>query len=90
MAAEKRELWSSFQHGTLKFIMKHFFYNLLVNRLWLVAVGVALGYLARYVLGAPEDVSNQMFEHKFYQPMVQPNETDEDEVIDLPLIRLSR
>jgi hypothetical protein len=53
-----------------------------VSKLGLVAAGIALGYLARLVLGGPEEES---LPRAFDQPVVEPAE----EVIDLPLINYS-
>ena len=47
----------------------------------LVAIGIALGYLARFVFGPPE--STDLPKREFREPLVEPTE----EIIDLPIIK---
>ncbi len=49
-------------------------------QLWLVAAGIALGYLARIILGGPATELEPL--NSFTDPIVEP----EEETIDLPII----
>ena len=52
----------------------------------LVAVGIALGYLARLILGAPAEETGPT--RKIDRPLPEKVSVDPEEVIDLPIIKL--
>ena len=51
----------------------------------LVAVGIALGYLARLILGAPAEETGPT--RQIDRPLPQKTDVDPEEVIDLPIIK---
>lgn len=61
--------------------MKRFNFRFPTTLFRLIAIGIALGYLARIVVGPP--ASAEFPDRKFREPLVEPVE----EFIDLPIIK---
>jgi hypothetical protein len=57
--------------------------SLFKSRIWLVVLGIGLGFLARFVLGGPE--ANELLPRKFSTPFQKIEASSDEEIIDVPL-----